>query len=280
MMRGRFRIHKWRLEKIGMICALTVMLFCMPAAADKVYYNDGSVKQDGVNTIGEDDRVWLNLDQRRVFPYSAVVYVSTQLADGLWTHGTGAMIGPRTVLTDAHCVYSRDTGWPVSVEVIPAMDNESRPFGSAHGTNVRVFPAYMTAIQHADAEQKKYTWEMTAYDFALVTLDSTLGDSTGWLGVDSCSENDEGTYFYSAGYPGDTGALYAASAQMHTSLWASYLYESNIDIEGGQSGSPVFTSDHYIKALISQYGEGCNYATKISEEVLDWISQSMGADLR
>ena len=76
----------------------------------------------------------------------------------------------------------------------------------------------------------------------MITLDSHIGNRTGWLGLASFSTyTTVRTYAYIAGYPADLiwGALYLSHGRLRafTSTALYYL----MDTEGGSSGSGIFT---------------------------------------
>src|SRR6185436_18315263 len=103
---------------------------------------------------------------------------------------SGAMIGNKYTLTAGHCVFSHDEGgWARSIEVIPGLDGTYKPYGSAFAVRLR---SYQGWTQSQDSN----------YDFGLITLNNTIGNSTGWFGYASYGTVD-GLTGNLGGYPGD-----------------------------------------------------------------------------
>lgn len=81
---------------------------------------------------------------------------------------SGILIGPRYVLTAAHCVYSPT--WAAGVTVAPGSQFGSAPFGIANGEVIYTFTGFVDQ-------------EFINYDIAVVTLDRPIGYLAGWRGV-------------------------------------------------------------------------------------------------
>lgn len=115
---------------------------------------------------------------------------------------TGFLVGPHTVATAAHCLYSKEYGgWATSAFVTPGIDGLNAPFGTEYATAFAVSPTWIS------------TQDLTA-DYAAITLSSnTVGNATGWfdLAVPSDRQLSGGT-FSTAGY--GTTAQYGTLWQM------------------------------------------------------------------
>src|SRR5688572_5793714 len=86
--------------------------------------------------IGPDERV--RIMDTDLMPWRMICALRMRGPSGAGAIGTGWFIGPKTVLTAGHCVYSNQFfgGWASSVEVIPGLlgagtGADVRPYGSA-----------------------------------------------------------------------------------------------------------------------------------------------------
>jgi V8-like Glu-specific endopeptidase len=108
-------------------------------APDAIYgsYSDMSSERSLAEVIiGPDNRVRIN--PTTTYPWRAICSLKITAANGKKFIGTGWLVSPRTVITAGHCVYMHDEGgWARSIEVIPALNDASRPYGSFVGTVLR-----------------------------------------------------------------------------------------------------------------------------------------------
>lgn len=223
------------------------------------------------DVIGEDDRIRVN--PTTSYPWSAVVklYINWE---GYSTFSTGTMIDKNHVLTAAHCVYSQDRGgWVESIKVVPGANNGNEPYGHAWATDIRCYSRWID-------------FEDGNHDFAVITLDRDIGLQTGWMGFYT-------TFTWSsiytglintAGYPYDLDNgqnMYWNSGNGYTAHEYTHLFD--LDVEGGQSGSPVWIydgTDHYILSVVtaSLIGFDVNFGTRINWNKLDCINNWLTAD--
>jgi glutamyl endopeptidase len=107
----------------------TTALANLPDAAATSYLSPETV-------CGADDRT--RVTPATNLPWRWICKLLIVFPDGAQFVGTGWFIGARTVMTAGHCVFSRaNGGWARSIEVVPGMDGNARPYGSQVGTSFR-----------------------------------------------------------------------------------------------------------------------------------------------
>lgn len=183
----------------------------------------------------------------RQYPYRAIARLRITDADGKLILGTGFFIGPRTVITAAHCLFVRDNPNPArngpvrSVEVIPGLDddhgNEFRPFGSSTSTDLR--PHSLWVDQGLS---------MKDYGAIILKPAEPLGNTVGTFGF-GVYPNDvlRNVTANVSGYPGPLEIRPGETA--HTQLFHSVPVDNaemparvsyRADTSRGHSGAPVW----------------------------------------
>lgn len=220
---------------------------------------------------GTDDRV--RITPTTDYPWSTIVKLFITW-DGYSTFGSGTMIDKNRVLTAGHCVYSQSHGgWADSIKVVPGADNGNEPFGHAWAINMRCYSRW---INNEDGK----------HDFAVITLDRDIGLQTGWMELYA-------TFPWStiytgilntAGYPYDLdngiNMYWTSDNGYHADEYNHFYY---LDIEGGQSGSPVWIYDgtygHILSIVAYSFiGAGISYGTRINWNKRDCINNWITAD--
>jgi V8-like Glu-specific endopeptidase len=215
--------------------------------------------------IGSDDRV--RIDNTTSFPWRAQCKLYMRFPNGARYIGSGTLINAKYLLTAGHCVYSKsDGGWATQVEVVPGMSGSYKPYGSAYATRFRSYTGWTN-------------YSSRDHDFALVTLDRNIGDSTGWLGYGTFSSlsNVVGNI---AGYPGDRdGGRRLYYHYDWVQAWSNYRVFYNIDTMPGQSGSGVYrriNGGRYVFAVHTNGSSSGNSGTRIDgakyNSISSWIA--------
>jgi len=230
-----------------------------------------------------DDVPW---DPEYVFPPDdrwqvspAVSYVAFIFAEflsfGVGLPCTATFIGPRVLVTAAHCIFDPELGgWPDEIRVIPGADGPSTPYGvhlvsTAHIPNGRA--ANPTNLNVVD-------------DYGVITLpNSDIGDATGWrsLGLltdESLAANNLNAITY--GYPRDKPDTTQWAAQVPAlDDFNAEIFTSQLDQYQGQSGSSIFReSDQAIFGIVSIQvpinGSYVNLSRRINQDVIDFVSEA------
>ncbi len=171
--------------------------------------------------------------------------------DGV-TPGTGWLLNQNYVMTAGHMVYNYDDHYADHIAVY---------IGSSGGTfkQYRLGYYYTAGGDYIDnpAECESYYNKGMFDDWGIVKLDAPVTVSMSYLGrhTANSASDMQGQYYYTQGYPQDLNeAVYGANCK-HWNLWDMYttggyittdrirllgLVQTEIDIDHGQSGSPVY----------------------------------------
>ena len=210
---------------------------------------------------GRDDRV--RVYGTRTFPWRTICKLEITAANGRRFGCTGSMIGPRTVLTNGHCVFLHNNGgWARSIRVIPGKNGSSEPFGSA-------------TSRHFHSVRGWTRDRSSNYDYGVIILPSNnkLGNRTGWMGLANLSFFSLlGLRINSSGYPGDKpyGTQWWNSNNI-LAVTARRVYY-RIDTYFGQSGSPNWrykNGKRHIVAVHNTGGSVMNGGVRLSKPVFN-----------
>ncbi|MBL7255719.1 trypsin-like serine peptidase [Paractinoplanes lichenicola] len=241
------------------------------------------------SVIGPDERV--RIFDTHLSPWRMICSLRLTGPTGAGAIGTGWFIGPRTVLTAGHCVFSSHFfgGWASQIQVVPGRNGPgdsavSTPFGRVTSTRFSAIDRWV-AGENAD------------YDIGCIHLaeDQDLGNTVGWFSLAAPPAEDLAGFLLNiSGYPGDRGAgqeQYFARNRVLRVTERRVFYE--VDTFGGQSGAPVWIHEDENappRAIgVHAYGTGgtpadfditANSAPRITPEVLEivteWVQQDGG----
>lgn len=222
--------------------------------------------------FGDDDRIGMMSVNR--YPYSATCLLISYYADGSSTMGSGAIISQDKVLTSGHNLYDYDNRrWVTSVDVIPAAFGGTefsniliKPYGTTYAIQTRVGATYK-AFNDPDG------------DWGVITLADPIGNKTGWYGLqgygDASNLNNKAAV--SRGYPevNNHDRIYLEMYEAPGSIYnvEAHMFSTDIDVEHGQSGSPVCltSNDVFIVGIIKGFNNTDNLAVRLSNQLVDTI---------
>jgi V8-like Glu-specific endopeptidase len=190
--------------------------------------------------------------------------------------GTGFLIGPRTIVTAGHCVFSDP--W----------EDEDRGLrygrGWAASIHVRAGRNGSTSVAEADAVHVFSVDEWTRsqreeFDFGAILLNKPLGDDLGFFGFGAPSDTElKAMNVNVAGYPGERSSELWMHANRIVDVSATQLIYK-VDTTGGQSGSPVIHWDgrnDYLVVGIHNRGskqQQLNFASRITPTVFAKLTE-------
>lgn len=211
--------------------------------------------------IGVDNRVRVN--PTTTYPWRAICGLRIRAANGASYIGTGWMISPRTVITAGHCVFLHDAGgWARSVEVIPALNDGSRPYASHTSTTLRSVTGWTQGKNRQ-------------YDYGAIILppNSRPGAQTGTFGFAVRDDNFlRNAMLNLSGYPGDKGGSQQWFHALRSKSASSRVITYDIDTMGGQSGSPVWVlqnGQRYAVGIHTNGSSSGNSATRIVTDIFN-----------
>jgi V8-like Glu-specific endopeptidase len=178
-------------------------------------------------------------DNRMVFFDTSYPWSTCGRVDTPGGQASGAMVGPRHLLTVSHAIQWLADGGAGWVRFRPMLFDTSAPFGEAWGTLI---------YHKVKVTGPTIDWIEGMNDYVVVVLDRRIGEVTGWLGGKGYSDSwDGGNYWSHVGYPGDLTSGMRPTFQGNFPLdGAWWQFDSaeqmahQADVWPGQSGGPVF----------------------------------------
>ena len=199
----------------------------------------GKYSLDGIK--GADNRLVVEATE---YPWSAIGRLNKK--GGFCT---GVLVGPRTVLTAAHCLWNRSTGAFMPPEFLHFVAGYQKGAYVAYSkaAGVLIAPRFVYRGPKGPASKSLDDW-------ALVELEKDIGSIAGYFGLarpdaslftpprGSTRDHGKKTVTSQAGYSRDR--QYVLSANMNCDIWGYLegldLLAHGCDAIAGDSGSPIF----------------------------------------
>ncbi|HEY4547735.1 MAG TPA: trypsin-like peptidase domain-containing protein [Pedomonas sp.] len=198
-------------------------------------------------------------------PWRCIALLQIFYTSGQTGRGTGWFIGPRTLVTAAHCVHHEEGRDARRIIVTPGYERGAAPYGQFEVSGSLWNPAWRGSYD-------------PVLDFALIFLNTDPG--VGFFGYAAVSDaNLQRVIVNLAGYPKDRPATQWYDAGRLSGAEKHFIYHQ-IDTEEGQSGAPVFWTDRVqrIGLGIHTYGTSAgrpsNRARRITPELFTFFQQN------
>lgn len=221
--------------------------------------------------FGDDTRV--QIKNTKPYPFRTIGYIESVNAKGEAFMCTGTLIGPRTVLTAAHCLYNHDQegGWHQTYYFVPGMaDEKTFPFGAYEYQEAYIVEGYITNYQG-------FYGSVVPWDLGILILPEPIGDALGWMAYGHYEDLGQ----FSAnivGYPGDKpfGTMWRATCDVlgENVLEDGFFYDC--DTFPGSSGSSVYALDgnnqRVVLGVNVAESPDFNTAVRINGPYLEWVN--------
>ncbi len=219
--------------------------------------------------FGEDDRV--QITDTYPYPFRTFGLLQGESPDGGLFNCSATLIGPRTVLTAAHCLYNHETGWLDNFIFAPGLVSmQDVPFGIYEYETAYIFEGYISNYEG-------YYGSVVPWDIAVVILQQPAGEDLGWMGYGY--DPNLGDFVANIiGYPGDMppGTMWAVSCDVSRQNMGDMWFQYLCDTYPGSSGSSVYkyngnTDERIIYGVNVAENPSANTAVRINRMYFEWL---------
>ena len=225
-------------------------------------------------------------DRYRVNSYSEICRLdATNPYDNTVITTTATMIGPKVAITAAHGVYKTDLGGLFyNITITPGYSGGDTPYGSSNVSTIYVWPDWIEKNGATDWDTISDSYN---YDWAILVLDDSLGNLSGWYGLQKYDNyldlfnmniSITGYPYYVQGQNIYNNYLYQYQSKGKIDTAFPRRLEYTADTSGGQSGAPIINLS--TNNIVGIHGgtiknELSNRGVRITDGILNTLEEAL-----